>query len=69
MPLLTALIPTADWSGPNWWVFLVPLIWFTFFFLVFLTLRRFGPWGCGRGRGCGPRYDRRWTPKDEEDPG
>jgi putative membrane protein len=55
MSLLSALIPTADWSGPAWWVVFFPLGWFAFFFLVFFAFRRFGPWGCG----WGPRYARR----------
>jgi putative membrane protein len=59
MSLLTALIPTADWSGHNLWVAFFPLGWFVFFFLVFFVIRRFGPWGCGRGPGYGPRYARR----------
>jgi putative membrane protein len=59
MSLLTALIPTADWSGPSWWVVFFPLGWFVFFFLVFFVFRRFGPWGCGWGPGYGPRYARR----------
>lgn len=56
MSLFTALIPTADWSGPGWWVVFFPLGWFAFFFLVFFAFRRFAPWGCGRGPGYGARY-------------
>jgi hypothetical protein len=58
MSLFTALIPTADWSGPQWWFVFFPLVWFGFFFLLFFVVRRFG-WGCGRGcdrrPGPGPR--------------
>lgn len=60
MPLFTALIPTADWSGPGWWVVLFPIGWFLFFFLVFFAFRRFGWWGCGWGPG--PRYAHRGRP-------
>jgi putative membrane protein len=59
MSLLTALLPTADWNGPGWWVVFFPLGWFVFFFLIFFVLRRFGPWGWGWGPGYGPRYARR----------
>lgn len=59
MSLLTASIPTADWSGPHWWVVFFPLVWFGFFFLVFFAFRRFGLWGCGWGPGYGSRYARR----------
>ncbi|MBS1679155.1 MAG: SHOCT domain-containing protein [Actinobacteria bacterium] len=59
MSLLTALIPTADWSGPGWWVVLFPIGWFAFFFLVFFLFRRVGWWGCGWGPGYGPGYGRR----------
>jgi putative membrane protein len=63
--LFTALIPTADWSGPHWWFVFFPLAWFGFFFLVFFAFRRFGPWGCG----WGPRYARhsRYGPVDPLD--
>ncbi len=57
MSLLTALLPTADWSGPGWWIVFFPLGWFVFFFLIFFVFRRFGPWGWGPG--CGPHYARR----------
>jgi putative membrane protein len=59
LSLLTALIPTADWSGPGWWVVFFPIGWFVLFFLIFFAFRRFGPWGCGWGPGYGPRYGRR----------
>lgn len=55
MSLFTALIPTADWSGPGWWVVLFPIGWFLFFFLVFFVIRRVGWWGCGGGPGYGRR--------------
>jgi hypothetical protein len=55
MSLLTALVPTADWSGPAWWVVLFPVGWFLFFLLVFLTFRFLGPWGPGRGHARCPR--------------
>jgi len=67
MSLFTALIPTADWSGPHWWVVFFPLAWFGFFFLLFFVLRRFGPWGCGWGPGYGPRYARRGWAADPLD--
>jgi putative membrane protein len=54
MSLLSALIPTATWDGPGWWVVFFPLGWFVFFFLVFFVVRRVGWWGCGYG----PRYGR-----------
>lgn len=53
MSLLTALIPTAAWHGPGWWVVFFPLGWFAFFFLVFFAFRRFGGWGWGYGPGYG----------------
>jgi putative membrane protein len=62
MSLLTALLPTADWNGPGWWIVFFPLGWFVFFFLIFFVFRRLGPWGWGPGPGCGPRYARRgWS--------
>jgi putative membrane protein len=59
MSLLTALLPTADWNGPGWWVVFFPIGWFVFFFALFFVFRRFGPWGCGWGAGYGPRHTRR----------
>ncbi|MBS1888091.1 MAG: SHOCT domain-containing protein [Actinobacteria bacterium] len=59
MSLLTALIPTADWHGPGWWVVLIPIGWFLFFFLIFFAFRRLGWWGCGWGAGYGPHHGRR----------
>jgi putative membrane protein len=60
MSLLTALVPTADWSGPAWWVVFFPIGWFVFFFALFFVFRRFGPWGYAGGPGCGPRGRRGW---------
>lgn len=65
MSLFTALVPTADWSGPQWWFVFFPLVWFGFFFLAFLVLRRFGPWGCARGPGYGRRCPRSTPDRDE----
>lgn len=63
MSLSTALIPTADWSGPAWWFVFFPLVWFGFFFLLFFVLRRFGSWGRGP---CRPRRCPRSAPAEEE---